>query len=91
VYLSAGTFGGMGLRELLLLDGSFPNGNCLVRFESYYFSPDKRAYLAIQSLSSNSDFSNIRSAMRKINCRAVSRIATPKNYAASPAFYICYQ
>jgi hypothetical protein len=23
--------------------------------------------------------------------RAVSRIATPKNYAASPAFYICYK
>jgi hypothetical protein len=26
-----------------------------------------------------------------MNCRAVSRIATPKNYAAYPAFYICYQ
>jgi hypothetical protein len=23
--------------------------------------------------------------------RAVSRIATPKSYEASPAFYICYQ
>jgi hypothetical protein len=23
--------------------------------------------------------------------RAVSRIATPKNYAASPTFYICYK
>jgi hypothetical protein len=32
---------------------------------------------------------------RKMNCRAPSRalsgITTPKNYAASPAFYFCFR